>query len=110
SITLIDLGSHEFYLHRAEITKRLIEEKGFTVVACEADWPPAYRVNRWVKGHPAAKNISDANDALKEFTRFPSWMWRNTVVVDFITWLRKYNENLGQEKKKAGFFGIDLYS
>ncbi|CAF1195727.1 unnamed protein product [Rotaria sordida] len=103
-------GSHEFYLHRAEITKRLIEEKGFTVVACEADWPPAYRVNRWVKGHPVAKNISDANDALKEFTRFPSWMWRNTVVVDFITWLRKYNENLGQEKKKAGFFGIDLYS
>ncbi|CAF0880466.1 unnamed protein product [Rotaria sordida] len=103
-------GSHEFYLHRAEITKRLVEEKGFTIVACEADWPPAYRVNRWVKKVSSSTTIKSANDALKEFTRFPSWMWRNTVVVDFITWLRKYNENLGQQRKKVGFFGIDLYS
>ena len=71
----VDLGSHEFYSHRAEITKRLIQEKDFTVIACEADWPPAYRVNRWVKGLSSASNIKDANDALKEFTRFPSWMW-----------------------------------
>ncbi|CAF1052914.1 unnamed protein product [Adineta steineri] len=103
-------GSHEFYSHRAEITKRLIKEKGFTIIACEADWPPAYRVNRWVKGFSSASNIKDADDALKEFTRFPAWMWRNTVVVDFITWLRKHNENINESKKKTGFFGIDLYS
>ncbi|CAF3399796.1 unnamed protein product [Rotaria sp. Silwood1] len=102
-------GSHEFYFHRAEITKRLIQEKGFTIVACEADWPPAYRVNRWVKGI-SLSTIEDADDALKDFTRFPSWMWRNNVVVDFITWLRKYNDQLDEQKKKAGFFGIDLYS
>ena len=72
---MVDLGSQEFYSHRAEITKRLIQEKGFTIIACEADWPPAYRVNRWVKGLSSAANIKDANDALKEFIRFPSWMW-----------------------------------
>ncbi|CAF4299001.1 unnamed protein product, partial [Rotaria sp. Silwood2] len=102
-------GSHEFYFHRAEITKRLIEEKGFTIVACEADWLPAYRVNRWVKGI-SLSTIKDADDALKDFTRFPSWMWRNNVVVDFITWLRKYNDQINDQQKKAGFFGIDLYS
>ncbi|CAF3573475.1 unnamed protein product [Adineta steineri] len=102
-------GSHEFYSHRAEITKRLIQEKGFTIIACEADWPPAYRVNRWVKGI-SSSTIKDANDALKDFTRFPSWMWRNTVVLDFISWLRDYNEQLDEQKKKIGFFGLDLYS
>ncbi|CAF4014980.1 unnamed protein product, partial [Rotaria sp. Silwood1] len=65
------------------------------------------RVNRWIN-KLSSTNIKSENDALKESTRFPSWMWRNTVVVDFITWLRKYNENLGERKKKVGFFGIDL--
>ncbi|CAF3693883.1 unnamed protein product [Rotaria socialis] len=64
-------GSHEFYAHQAEITKRLIQEKGCTIIACEADWPSAYRVNRWVKGDSTTLNITDANDALKQFTRFP---------------------------------------
>ncbi|CAF1146459.1 unnamed protein product [Rotaria sordida] len=103
-------GSHEFYWHRAEITKRLIQEKGFTIVACEADWPSAYHVNRWVKGLSSASNIKNANDALKEFKQYPSWMWRNTVVVEFITWLRRHNEKIADPKKKTGFFGIDLYS
>jgi len=99
-----------FILIEQKLQKRLIQEKGFTIIACEADWPPAYRVNRWVKGLSSSSDIKDANDALKEFTRFPSWMWRNTVVLDFITWLRKYNEKLGEPKKKVGFFGLDLYS
>jgi erythromycin esterase-like protein len=40
-------GTHEFYRERARITQRLIKEKGFTAVAAEADWPDAYRVNRY---------------------------------------------------------------
>ncbi|HWQ11284.1 MAG TPA: erythromycin esterase family protein [Roseiflexaceae bacterium] len=100
-------GTHEFYRERAEITKRLIEEHGFTAVAVEADWPDAYRVNRYVRG------LSDdafAIDALADFRRFPTWMWRNTVVVEFVEWLRAYNDALGPGGTKVGFYGLDLYS
>src|SRR5207244_9889061 len=78
-------GTHEFYQERAEITKRLIEEKGFTAVAVEADWPDAYRVNRFVRGYPGD---AEAVDALGDFKRFPTWMWRNADVLDFVGWLR----------------------
>ena len=100
-------GTHEFYRERAEITKRLIQEKGFTAVAVEADWPDAYRVNRYVR------SISDdatSADALAGFDRFPAWMWRNTVVVNFVDWLREYNNALAQNATKVGFYGLDLYS
>jgi erythromycin esterase-like protein len=97
-------GTHEFYDQRALITQRLIEEKGFTAVAAEADWPDAWRVNRFVHGIGAD---SFAHEALGDFKRFPGWMWRNTVVADFVDWLRAHNEDLGV---KAGFYGMDLYS
>jgi erythromycin esterase-like protein len=100
-------GTHNFYERRAEITKRLITEKGFTVVAVEADWPDAYRINRYVR---ALDDIASANDALSDFKRFPSWMWRNTVVRDFVEWLRKHNDSLPQNARKTGFYGLDLYS
>jgi erythromycin esterase-like protein len=91
-------GTHEFYEQRAEITKRLVEEKGFHAVAVEADWPAALRVHRFVMG-----DSDDASplDALGDFKRFPAWMWRNTVVLDFVGWLKG---------RGVGFFGIDLYS
>src|SRR6266702_1907971 len=84
-------GSHEFYRERAEITKRLITEKGFRAVAVEADWPDAYRVNRFVRG---AGDDAEAVDALSGFKRFPTWMWRNADVLDFVGWLRAYNETV----------------
>ena len=99
-------GTHDFYYERAEITKRLIVDKGFTAVAVEADWPDAYRVNRYVRG---VSDDADANSALSGFKRFPAWMWRNTVVLDFVQWLREYNESQ-PPRKKVGFYGIDLYS
>jgi erythromycin esterase-like protein len=99
-------GTHDFYHERAEITKRLITEKGFTAVAVEADWPDAYRVNRYVRGDGDDRN---ANEALKGFERFPTWMWRNTVVLDFVDWLRDQNSKRGAGNK-TGFFGLDLYS
>ncbi len=100
-------GTHEFYLHRAEITKQLIQEKGVTIVAVEADWPDAYRVNAYVQGR---SDDEDANQALSGFLRFPTWMWRNTVVLDFVEWMREYNSTLPPNRPKAGFYGIDLYS
>ncbi|HEX8148425.1 MAG TPA: erythromycin esterase family protein [Pyrinomonadaceae bacterium] len=100
-------GTHEFYRERAEITKRLIVEKGYTAVAVEADWPDAYRVNRYVRGE---SDDEDAREALGGFKRFPVWMWRNTVVVEFVEWLRAYNDALPAGATKVGFYGLDLYS
>ncbi len=100
-------GTHEFYEERARITRRLIEEKGFTAVAVEADWPDTYRVNRYVQG---ASEDLDAGEALSDFRRFPTWMWRNTVVVAFVEWLRGHNDALGKGETKSGFYGLDLYA
>ena len=99
-------GTHEFYRERALITRRLIEQKGFTAVAVEADWPDAYRVNRYVRG---AGTDEDAMDALAGFGRFPTWMWRNAEVLDFIGWLRSHNDTQPADRR-AGFYGLDLYS
>ena len=99
-------GTHEFYKYRAETTKRLIAEKGFSAVAVEADFPDAYRVNRFVRGLGEDKT---ANDALSAFARFPLWMWRNRVVLEFVDWLKSHNDRL-ETNKKIGFYGLDLYS
>ena len=100
-------GTHEFYYERAEITKCLIAEKNFTAVAVDADWPDAYRLNRYVRG---ASDDVDAAEALADFRRFPTWMWRNTVMVEFIEWLRAHNDALPPGTEKVGFYGLDLYS
>jgi erythromycin esterase-like protein len=100
-------GTHEFYRARAELTRRLITEKGFGLIAIEADWPDAYRVNRWVRGMGGDR---DAEEALRGFERFPTWMWRNSDVLDFAGWLRDHNDNLAAEATRVGFYGLDLYS
>jgi erythromycin esterase-like protein len=100
-------GTHEFYRIRGEITKRLIREKGFSAVAVEADWPDAYRVNRYVRGRG---DDGDAVEALGGFRRFPQWMWRNADILDFVGWLRAYNDGRATEEDKVGFYGLDLYS
>ncbi|MFM9035262.1 MAG: erythromycin esterase family protein [Mycobacterium sp.] len=105
-------GTHEFYEARAEITKWLIEEKGFNAVAAEADWPDAYRVNRYVRClGPATGGDDSAEAALRGFERFPAWMWRNTVVRDFVGWLRWHNGRRAADGgRQTGFYGLDLYS
>ena len=99
-------GTDEFYRIRANLTKKLIRYYGFSAVAIEGDWPDAYRANRYVRG---GSNIHNANSALAEFLRFPTWMWRNEVVVEFLDWLREYNEKKLDHREKAGFYGLDLY-
>lgn len=99
-------GSAEFYRERARITRRLIEERGFDAVVAEADWPDAYRVNRYVRGE---SDDPDGTTALADFRRFPSWMWRNTEVLEFVEWLRGHNLGRSAERR-AGFYGLDLYS
>jgi erythromycin esterase-like protein len=96
-------GTSEFYRARAAITRRLIERHGFTVVAVEADWPDAARIDRFVRHRP----LQQAED--EAFARFPTWMWRNTEVYDFVDWLRGYNERL-PENRRVEFRGLDIYS
>jgi erythromycin esterase-like protein len=99
-------GTHEFYRERARITQRLIAEKQFNAVAVEADWPDAYRVNRWVR---CVGEDRSALEALGDFQRFPRWMWRNRDVHAFVEWLRRHNEQ-HHHGSRVGFYGLDLYS
>jgi erythromycin esterase-like protein len=100
-------GTHEFYRERARITQRLVEEKGFTTIAVEADWPDAYRLNRYVRGR---SEDATAIDALGDFQRFPRWMWRNPEVADLVEWLRAHNDDRASDLPEVGFYGLDLYS
>ncbi|SFB14583.1 Erythromycin esterase homolog [Cohnella sp. OV330] len=100
-------GTSEFYVERAELSKRLIMEKGFKFIAVEGDWPSCFVLNRYVKGDASAGSI--AADALREFARWPTWMWANREIAAFADWLRVYNDGRAEEDK-VGFYGVDLYS
>jgi erythromycin esterase-like protein len=100
-------GTHEYYTWRTAISKRLIEEKDFNFIAVEGDWPDCYKVNRFVKGYMDAN--SGAHDLLDSFDRWPTWMWANWEIMALIEWLRKRNDALVRPKK-AGFYGLDVYS
>src|SRR6056297_1612188 len=101
-------GTHEYYTWRAALSRRLIEEKGFSFIAVEGDWPDCYRVNRYVKGYPDSGD--SAHDVLHDFERWPTWMWANQEMVELAQWLRSYNDQQHSDSDKAGFFGLDVYS
>ncbi|HBK08343.1 MAG TPA: erythromycin esterase [Acetobacteraceae bacterium] len=96
-------GTSEFYRARAAITRRLIEHHGFSAVAVEADWPDAAAIDRYVRQKPhQPPNVVP-------FTRFPTWMWRNKDVDDFVAWLRQHNAAL-PPAGRTGFYGLDIYN
>ena len=115
-------GTFEFYKWRTEITKRLVEEKKFSFIAVEGDWPDCYRVNRYIKGIPHSDNSKSAYDILYIFNRWPTWMWANKEIVELVEWLKSFNDQKKQKqkdssnsnfistKKLVGFYGLDLYS
>lgn len=100
-------GTHEYYTWRTQISKKLIEEKGFNFIAVEGDWPDCYCLNRFIKGYDAG--AKSALKVLHEFNRWPTWMWANWEIVALADWLQKHNEGL-PANKKAGFYGLDVYS
>jgi protein-L-isoaspartate(D-aspartate) O-methyltransferase len=97
-------GTSEFYRARAAITRRLIEEHGFTIIAVEADWPDAAAVDRYVRHRPHRAGTEPP------FQRFPTWMWRNTDVAAFLDWMRGHNEGISDRAHRAGFYGLDIYN
>jgi len=100
-------GTHEYYAWRAALSRRLIEEKGFSFIAVEGDWPDCYRVNRYVKGYSGSGD--DAHEVLHAFERWPTWMWANQEIVELAEWLRVRNARQ-PEARKVGFYGLDVYS
>lgn len=100
-------GTHEYYTWRSYISQRLIKEKGFQFIAVEGDWPDCYQLNRYIKNYPDAGKSSF--EVLKQFNRWPTWMWANWEIVAFAEWLYNYNKPLSQNKK-VGFYGLDVYS
>jgi erythromycin esterase-like protein len=99
-------GTHEFYAERAALTQRAGRDHGFNAVVVEADWPDAWRVNRYIRGY---SDDANAEAALSGFERFPTWMWRNTEMRDFVEWLREHNRGR-PASRQVGFYGMDLYS
>lgn len=100
-------GTHEYYTWRTALSKRLIQEHGFNFIAVEGDWPDFYRVNRYVKHYE--NSHSSSVEVLKEFNRWPTWMWANWEVESLITWLHTHNEKLDADKR-VGINGLDVYS
>ncbi len=98
-------GTSEFYTWRAALTKRLILEKGFSLVAVEGDWPSSQQVNRYIKDF--SEDDPQPHEVLQAFKRWPTWMWANEEIADFIGWLKEHNQTTPQ---KVGFYGIDVYS
>ncbi|WP_312479514.1 erythromycin esterase family protein [Stutzerimonas nitrititolerans] len=96
-------GTHEFYRARAAITRRLIEQHGFTIVAAEADWPDAGQIDRYVR------DLGPSAWRERAFARFPTWMWRNAEVAEFAGWLHGYNQTLAKTRR-VEFRGLDVYS
>ncbi|KIL36554.1 protein-L-isoaspartate O-methyltransferase [Cohnella kolymensis] len=100
-------GTSEFYTIRAELSKRLIREKGFSFIAVEGDWPSCYTLNRYIKHYPdSADNV---RDALLDFNRWPTWMWANLEIMDFAEWLYEHNQDRA-DGRQVGFYGLDVYS
>ncbi len=100
-------GTHEYYTWRTAISKRLIVEKGHSFIAVEGDWPDCYKINRYVKGFN--DHGSNAVEVLRQFKRWPTWMWANWEIVALMEWMRDHNKNV-PANKKIGFYGLDVYS
>ena len=99
-------GTSEYYIWREAITKRLIQEKGFDFIAVEGEWADSYRVNEFIKGGP--QDSAATVELLRNYNRWPTWMWGNYEVASLVTWLNQYNQKV-PDAAEVGFFGMDVY-
>jgi erythromycin esterase len=101
-------GTHEYYAWRAEISRRLIEEKGFSFIAVEGDWPDCCELDRFIKGRPTT-GMTAREVLYTSYNRWPTWMWANREIEELAVWLRRHNDGLPEERR-VGFYGLDVYS
>lgn len=99
-------GTEDYYTWRAELSRRLIAERGFRFIAVEGDWGASMAVNRYVKHMDDAPGSAEV--ALASYTRWPTWLWSNAVVLELVEWLREHNADL-PPSERVGFYGIDVY-
>nr|BFD64694.1 hypothetical protein BdHM001_33750 [Bdellovibrio sp. HM001] len=90
-------GTHEFYNIRRQISERLIQNHGFKFIAVEGDWPDCQKLNDYIQTGAGGS----AREVMKQFHRWPTWLWANDETASLIEWMRNY---------KAGFYGLDVYS
>ncbi|MDF2959339.1 MAG: protein-L-isoaspartate O-methyltransferase [Paenibacillus sp.] len=100
-------GTSEFYTLRAELSKQLVQQKNFRILAVEGDWPSCYGINRYIKRLRDAPSTPE--EALSGFNRWPAWMWANREIIPLVQWLRDYNDKK-VSGPKVGFYGLDVYS
>lgn len=100
-------GTSEFYSLRAELSKRLIKEKGFSFIAVEGDWPSCQSINQYIKGF--SQTTKDVRKVLESFNRWPTWMWANQEIIHLVEWIKDYNQQ-NNSSQKVGFYGLDVYS
>ena len=100
-------GTHDYYQWRAQLSRRLIEEQGFSWIGVEGDWPDCWRIDRWVRGLDDQQ--LDARQVLAAFERWPTWMWANLEVAEFLDWLHEWNAHRPADAR-VGFYGLDVYS
>ena len=99
-------GSHEFYLERINISKRLIKEQNFTLIAIEGNWPNVNRLNQYI--HSLVPIT--AMQAMDSFTQYPDWLWKNKEMLDFIQWLREHNRQIEEGDHTVSLYGMDIFS
>ena len=96
-------GTSEFYRMRARMTRELITQLGFNIVAIEGDWPDTRMIDRHVRGQ------SGPQLRTPPFSRFPTWMWRNAETREFVDWLAAHNRDLHGDRQ-VSMHGLDVYS
>ncbi len=99
-------GSHEFYLERINISKRLITEHNFTLIAIEGNWPHVNRLNQYIQSRVSIT----AMQVMESFTQYPDWLWNNKEMLDFIQWLREHNRHIEEGDHTVSLYGMDIFS
>ncbi len=98
-------GTHEFYLERMNISKRLIEEKKFRLISIEGSWPSVYLLNQYIH----SRIPQNAIQVLEVFNEYPEWVWNNKEMRDFIRWLKEYNSRAEHSNQRVSLYGMDIY-
>jgi len=99
-------GTHEFYQQRINISKQLIQEKNFKSILLEGDWPNVYTLNQYVQSLIPIT----AKQALHAHKSQGAWLWNNKETLNFLQWLKKYNQQLPEGEQKVSIYGLDIYS
>lgn len=99
-------GTYEFYQQRINLSKRLIQEKNFKLIVLEGDVPNVNLMNQYVHSSTSVRAVQ----ALDVINPQGAWLWNNAAMLNFVQWLKNYNDQLPDGEQKVSLYGIDIYS